>query len=94
MNIAQPWSVDGRFDLIFIRNVLIYFSDEARHTVFDYAHRALQPTGFLALGPAETTWCCEPGFELRKMERSSFLVPSSAEVRAKQAKIQSPVAVP
>jgi chemotaxis protein methyltransferase CheR len=44
----------GRFDLVFCRNVLIYFDDAARRTAAEHLFDALSPGGFLALGHSET----------------------------------------
>jgi chemotaxis protein methyltransferase CheR len=45
----------GRFDLIFCRNVLIYFSPESRRAVIQrLVKQHLDPAGYLLLGHAET----------------------------------------
>jgi chemotaxis protein methyltransferase CheR len=44
------------FDLIFLRNVLIYFRPEVQRRVAAAVARALAPDGYLFLGPAETLW--------------------------------------
>jgi len=41
------------FDLIFLRNVLIYFRTEVQRTVVKAVERLLAPTGFLFFGPSE-----------------------------------------
>jgi tetratricopeptide (TPR) repeat protein len=41
------------FDLIFLRNVLIYFRTEVQRTVVKEVERILAPAGFLFLGPSE-----------------------------------------
>ncbi len=42
------------FDFIFCRNVLIYFTDEARKRVVDYFYTALKPGGYVFLGHSES----------------------------------------
>jgi chemotaxis protein methyltransferase CheR len=42
------------FDVIFCRNVLIYFDLEAKIDVLDRLARVIEPDGFLTLGAAET----------------------------------------
>ncbi|HWT80690.1 MAG TPA: CheR family methyltransferase, partial [Candidatus Methylomirabilis sp.] len=44
----------GFFDLIFCRNVLIYFSAESKGRVIDRLLSHLAPSGYLFLGHAET----------------------------------------
>jgi chemotaxis protein methyltransferase CheR len=55
VNLHAPLlAVQGRFDLIFCRNVLIYFSAEGRASVVNRLVRHLSPNGYLFLGHAET----------------------------------------
>jgi chemotaxis protein methyltransferase CheR len=42
------------FDVIFCRNVLIYFDLETKTDVLDRLAKVIEPDGFLALGAAET----------------------------------------
>ncbi len=42
-----------RFDIIFLRNVMLYFSQETRCTLLAGIHRLLAPDGILFLGSAE-----------------------------------------
>jgi len=44
---------DDRFDLIFLRNVMLYFSQETRKTLLAGIHRVLAPDGMLFLGSSE-----------------------------------------
>jgi chemotaxis protein methyltransferase CheR len=44
---------DDRFDLIFLRNVMLYFSHETRRTLLNGIHRLLAQDGFLFLGSSE-----------------------------------------
>ncbi|HEX6098256.1 MAG TPA: protein-glutamate O-methyltransferase CheR [Thermoanaerobaculia bacterium] len=50
----ERYPVDGPFDLIFCRNVLIYFDRETKAAVIDRLTRHLSPTGLLFLGHSET----------------------------------------
>lgn len=45
----------GPFDLIFCRNVLIYFDVDTKKQILSSLRRTLNPGGLLALGAAETT---------------------------------------
>jgi chemotaxis protein methyltransferase CheR len=44
---------EDRFDAIFLRNVMLYFSQEARKTLLEGIHRLLAPDGVLFLGSSE-----------------------------------------
>jgi chemotaxis protein methyltransferase CheR len=44
---------DDRFDVIFLRNVMLYFSQETRRTLLAGVHRLLTPDGILFLGSSE-----------------------------------------
>ncbi|HEY6916512.1 MAG TPA: protein-glutamate O-methyltransferase CheR [Allosphingosinicella sp.] len=44
----------GRFDIILCRNVLLYFQEAARATVFNHLSQTIAPDGFLMLGAGET----------------------------------------
>jgi chemotaxis protein methyltransferase CheR len=51
-NLIEP--LKGKpFDLIFVKNVLIYFDDESKKKVLSHIDRALSPNGLLVTGPAE-----------------------------------------
>ena len=51
-----------RYDAIFCRNVLIYFSEQALLRAVDLFHRALEPQGFLFLGHSESLINKRTGF--------------------------------
>ena len=52
--IDAAYPIEGRFDLIFCRNVLIYFDNETKAAVIDRMTSHLVPGGLLFLGHAET----------------------------------------
>jgi chemotaxis protein methyltransferase CheR len=54
LNLLQDFSHLGTFDVIFCRNVLIYFDQDTKVNVFKRLAKAMEPDGFLALGAAET----------------------------------------
>ena len=61
-NLLEP-TPPGPFDLVFLRNVLIYFDLATKRAVLDKVQRVLRPGGFLVLGAAETTLGVHDGFE-------------------------------
>ncbi len=54
LNLLHDFSALGTFDVIFCRNVLIYFDQDTKIQIFNRLARSLEPDGFLALGAAET----------------------------------------
>ena len=52
-NLMQHFSLLGPFDIIFCRNVLIYFSNEAKDSIVAQFHRILEPDGYVVLGSSE-----------------------------------------
>jgi len=50
---APPESIYGDFDMVFCRNVLIYFNTQYQDLIFDKLYRALARHGYLILGEAE-----------------------------------------
>lgn len=53
VNLNSDWPIMGEFDLIFLRNVIIYFDLATRRRLVDRLLRALKPGGFLLTGHAE-----------------------------------------
>jgi len=51
---APPESVFGGFDMVFCRNLLIYFKVDYQDQIFDKLYRSLVKKGYLILGEAET----------------------------------------
>jgi chemotaxis protein methyltransferase CheR len=54
LNLLHDFSQLGVFDVIFCRNVLIYFDQETKVNIFSRLARATESDGFLVLGAAET----------------------------------------
>lgn len=55
MNLASAWPAQRQFDVIFCRNVLIYFELDVRLAILERLRRDLTPGGYLFLGAAETS---------------------------------------
>lgn len=55
LNLATPWPPLPRFDIVFIRNVLIYFDRETKRRILAGIKKLLMPDGYLFLGSSETT---------------------------------------
>lgn len=54
MNLLGSYALMGRFDVIFCRNVLIYFSNEVKADILRKLTMCLNPSGYLILGSTET----------------------------------------
>jgi chemotaxis protein methyltransferase CheR len=54
LNLLQNFSHLGTFDVVFCRNVLIYFDQDTKVDVFKRLAKVMEPDAFLALGAAET----------------------------------------
>lgn len=53
MNLMRPGPVCGQYDLIFCRNVMIYFDEASRKKLIDILYQALRPGGYLFVGHTE-----------------------------------------
>lgn len=63
LNLSGAWPSIGTFDVIFLRNVLIYFAVETRKRILGRMRQMLRPGGYLFLGAAETTLNLDDGYE-------------------------------
>jgi len=55
LNLAAPFPLLPTFDIVFLRNVLIYFDMETKRDILQRVHRIVAPDGYLLLGSSETT---------------------------------------
>lgn len=54
MNLASAWPALASFDVVFLRNVLIYFDQASKERILTRVHKVLRPDGYLFLGGGET----------------------------------------
>ena len=54
LNLMKPWPINGKFDFIFCRNVVIYFDKPTQRKLFDRYADALNEGGYLFIGHSET----------------------------------------
>lgn len=68
VNIVEPSQTRpyGRFDVIFCRNVLIYFDDPSRRVAAENLFENLEPGGYICLGHTESMSRITPLFDVRR----------------------------
>jgi len=54
LNLLNSYSLMGKFDIVFCRNVLIYFSPEIKAQIISQIHGTLNTGGYLFLGASES----------------------------------------
>ncbi|MEH6470265.1 MAG: protein-glutamate O-methyltransferase CheR [Halopseudomonas sp.] len=54
LNLLGSYGALGKFDIVFCRNVLIYFSSELKQQILRKIHAQLKPGGYLFLGASES----------------------------------------
>lgn len=54
LNLLHEWPMKGPFDVIFCRNVVIYFDKATQRALFDRYADILKPDGYLFIGHSET----------------------------------------
>src|SRR5258706_7103945 len=72
LNLAQPWALLPAMDMVFMRNVLIYFNLETKKNIFSRLASVLKPDGYLFLGGAETTMGINDSFKRVAAEKTSY----------------------
>jgi chemotaxis protein methyltransferase CheR len=76
LNLAAPWPPLPIFDIVFIRNVLIYFPQTTIETVLKNIRKTLHPQGYLFLGTTENMLGMSAGFETVTKGKTMFYRPS------------------
>jgi chemotaxis protein methyltransferase CheR len=88
LNLAGPFQreISPRPDIIFFRNVLIYFNKETTTRIIEAFYNLLNDGGYLFLGPSETLWDITDKFELMMFDRAYiYRKRSAAEIKEKRA---------
>lgn len=74
-NLVAEWPVLPPFDLILMRNVMIYFDPETKRRVLAQMHAQLAPGGYLLLGAAETTYGVSDDYDRELDGRTAWYRP-------------------
>ncbi len=79
-NLIKPWPLAVKFDIIFCRNVVIYFQPSTQNELWARFHRAMSPQGWLFIGhsehvtgPASTAFQCDGSTTYRRVESTAKL---------------------
>jgi chemotaxis protein methyltransferase CheR len=72
LNLVRAWPPMPRMDLIFLRNVMIYFEVETKKAILSRITNVLQSDGYLLLGGAETTFNLNDSFQRLEQFKSGF----------------------
>ena len=62
-NLLSPVLKGGPFDAVFLRNVLIYFTDEDQEKILSHVFESMRPGGTLIIGESETLANLNTGFD-------------------------------
>jgi chemotaxis protein methyltransferase CheR len=71
LNLAASWPPLPQCDVVFMRNVLIYFDVATKQRILERVRRLLRPDGWLFLGGAETTLNVDDQFERVPLGRAT-----------------------
>lgn len=69
LNLFGSYSLLGKFDIIFCRNVLIYFSTESKTDILNRMAQIINPGGYLILGGSESPTGYSPAFEMVRYDQ-------------------------
>jgi chemotaxis protein methyltransferase CheR len=79
LNLLNDFSVLGTFDIVFCRNVLIYFGQDSKTAVLDRIARQMPDDGYLVLGAAETVIGLTEAFRPLADKRGLYVPAGSAK---------------
>lgn len=68
-NLLDHYGSMGKFDVIFCRNVLIYFSPQVKSKIINQLAQSLNPNGYLFLGASESVSGLTDRFDMERNER-------------------------
>ena len=72
LNLLRPYTMLGKFDIVFMRNVLIYFDQATKQDILRRVRQVTAPDGYLFLGAAEMTRGLDDSWEREPAGRSAL----------------------
>lgn len=72
INLMDDFTYLGKFDIVFCRNVAIYFKEQDRINLFTRIGKVLEPDGYLIIGTTESLTGICPQYEPKRYQRSLF----------------------
>ncbi len=91
LNLLDPWPIAQGVDVLFCRNVLIYFDDDTKRRLLGRMHDLLRPDGWLFLGGAETTLGLDDRFARTQLDKAGAfqrLAPGERQGSGRFAKVE------
>lgn len=82
MNLVKEWPTQAPFDIVMLRNVMIYFDLEDKRKILGKIRRRLAPDGYLLLGSAETTLNLDESFQRVQYDKTGCFRLISASATA------------
>ena len=70
VNLCTAWPFMPKMDVIFMRNVLIYFDVNTKKTILGKIRQTMKPDGYLFMGAAETTMNLDDNFARTEYQQS------------------------
>lgn len=70
LNLAERWIGLPQFDVVFMRNVLIYFDVQMKKDILAKIRQVMRPDGWFFLGNAETTMALDENFERSQVDKA------------------------
>lgn len=72
LNLSDSWPAFSGLDLVFVRNVLIYFDTDSKKQILGRIRRRMSPQGCLFLGSSETTVTLDGEFHQHQHGKASW----------------------
>jgi chemotaxis protein methyltransferase CheR len=72
LNLAGPWPPMGIWDIVLIRNVMIYFEPDVKRSILSRIARMLAKDGYLILGGTETTLNLDDSYRAVEALKAGF----------------------